>query len=106
MRCFECGATTHLRHNCPQFLGKAAAKPQASVNRVSACGYYVEDSAPKQHSPVASVCEQIKNSDYNIASLFGYALPSDENGKDGSIDSVILCRLLLRHMCDCVVCHC
>ena len=60
MRCFECGAITHLRHNCRQFLGKAPAKPQASVKRVSACGYYVVDSAHKEHSPVASVCEQSK----------------------------------------------
>jgi len=34
MRCFECGATTHVQINCPQLLGKTAFKPEANVSRV------------------------------------------------------------------------
>jgi len=30
--CFECGSTTHFRHNCPELLGKT--KLEANVNRV------------------------------------------------------------------------
>ena len=34
-RCFECGSTTHFRHNCPQLRSKNLSKPEAHVKRVS-----------------------------------------------------------------------
>jgi len=54
--------------NCPQLLGKATLKSEASVSRVGV-GILRDDPAPKQQSLVASGCEQ-SNNDNGIASLF------------------------------------
>jgi len=48
-RCFECGSTTHFRHNCPQLLGKTTPKSEASVSRVGVC-ILRNDPAPKEQS--------------------------------------------------------
>jgi len=72
-RCFECGAITHFRQNCPQLLGKTTPKSEASVSRVGV-GILRNDRALKEHSSVASACEQSDN--YGIASLFDCVMPS------------------------------
>jgi len=57
MHCFECGAATHIQINCPQLLAKITPKSEASVSRVGV-GILWNDPAPKEQSPIASVCEQ------------------------------------------------
>ena len=74
MRCFECGATTHIQINCPQLLGKTPFKPEANVSRVGV-GVLWNEPALKEQSLGTSVCEQCY-SDYGIASLFDCAMPS------------------------------
>ena len=89
MRCFACGATTHIEINCPQLLCKTTPKSETNVSRVGV-GILRNDPALKDQSHVASACGQSDN--YGIASLFDCVMPS-VNGRDleePKVDSVVL----------------